>query len=149
MEIILFLVYYIDYINKDDNMPMKNILEFFEKMENKIRAKLSRYPIIYALVGGVGVVLFWRGVWHTADDISMSSSISLIAGVVILLVTGLLVSEFIGKRLIISGLIGEEKLAEKEEGEIETEETQLRNLQNTLNKLEKKLDHIDEDLGKK
>ena len=124
-------------------MLMKNILEFFEKMENKIRAKLSRYPIIYALVGGTGVVLFWRGVWHTADDISMSSSLSLIVGFVILLVTGLLVSEFIGKRLIISGLIGEEKLAEKEEGEIETEETQLRNLQNTLSKLEKKLDHID------
>lgn len=130
-------------------MLIKNILEFFEKMENKIRAKLSRYPIIYALVGGTGVVLFWRGVWHTADDISMSSSLSLIVGFVILLVTGLLVSEFIGKRLIISGLIGEEKLAEKEEGEIETEETQLRNLQNTLNKLEKKLDHIDKEIEEK
>ena len=137
-------------------MPMKKILEFFEQTENIIRRKLSRYPIIYALIGGTGVVLFWRGIWHTADDMSMSSSISLIAGIVILLVAGLLVSEFIGNKLIISGLVGEKKLTEKEGGkieteekEIETEETQLRNLQNTLNKLEKKLDHIDEDLEKK
>ena len=128
---------------------MKNFLDFFVRMENKIREKLSRYPIIYALLGGTGVVLFWRGVWHIADDLSMSSSASLIAGMLILLATGLMVYEFIGNRLIVSGLIGEEKLTKREEGEIETEEVQLKNLQNTLSRLEKKLDHIDEDMGKK
>lgn len=128
---------------------MKKVLEFFERAENKIRKKLSRYPIIYALIGGIGVVLFWRGVWHMADDMSISSSISLIAGMLILLVAGLLVYEFIGSRLIISGLIGEEKLTEKEEGEIVTEETQLRNLQNTLNRVEKKISDLEVEVEKK
>ncbi|MFA6177695.1 MAG: hypothetical protein WC694_02250 [Candidatus Paceibacterota bacterium] len=129
---------------------MKRFLDFCENTENKIRVFLSRYPIIYALIGSLGVVLFWRGIWHTADDISMSSSVSLLAGILILLATGLLVYEFIGNRLIISGLIGEEKITKKEEGEIkkeekeiETEEAQLRNLQSTLSRLEKKLDLID------
>lgn len=129
---------------------IKRFLNFCEKIENKIKETLSRYQIIYAFIGGTGVVLFWRGIWHTADDISMSSSASLLAGILILLVTGLLVYEFIGNRLIISGLIGEEKLVKKEEGEIkkeekeiQTEETQLKNLQNTLSRLEEKLDHID------
>lgn len=128
---------------------MKNILRFFSELENKIRAKLSRYPFLYALIGGIGVVLFWRGVWHIADDINLSSSISFVIGIIILIVTGLFVSEFIGKRLIISGLIGEEKLAEKEEGEIETEETQLRNLQNTLNRVEGKISDLEKEIENK
>ncbi|MFA6258065.1 MAG: hypothetical protein WC671_03635 [Candidatus Paceibacterota bacterium] len=134
---------------------VKRFLDFCEKTENRIRAMLSRYPIIYALIGSLGVVLFWRGIWHTADDMDMSSSASLLAGILILLVTGLLVYEFIGNRLIISGLIGEEKIVKKEEGEIkkeekeiETEEIQLKNLQSTLSRLEKKLDHIDGEVEK-
>ena len=130
-------------------MLIKKIVRFFDKLEDKVRGKLSHYPILYAFIGGVGVVLFWRGIWHTADDINIGSVISMIVGAIILLITGVLVSSFIGSRLIISGLIGEKKLAEKEEVEIETEETQLKNLQNTLNRLEKKLDHIDEDIEKK
>lgn len=123
--------------------PTKRISRIFNKIEIVIRAKLSKYPVIYAFIGGTGVVLFWRGIWHIADDINMASSLSLIIGTVILLVTGIFVSEFIGKKLIITGLVGEKKLAEKEEEEIETEESELRNLKNILNKLEKKMDHID------
>jgi hypothetical protein len=124
-------------------------MELFNKIERKIRGKLSHHPILYALIGGIGIIIFWRGVWHLADDINVSSVASIIIGAIILLVTGVFVSAFIGNRLIISGLIGEKKLTEKAEEEIETEETKLKNLQTTLNKLEKKLDHIDADLEKK
>jgi len=126
-----------------------NIRKGLNQWEIKVRGKLSHYPILYALLGGIGIVLFWRGVWHTADDINMSSIMSLIIGFLLLLAIGVFVAEFIGNKLIISGLIGEKRLEQKEEGEIETEETQLRSLQNTLNRLEKKLEHIDEDLDKK
>ncbi len=122
---------------------------FFNKLGNKIRGKLSHYPILYAFIGGTGTILFWRGLWHIADDINLNNIISLMLGMIILVITGVFVSEFIGNRLIISGLIGEKRIEEKEELEIETEETRLKNLQNTLNRLEKKLEHIDEDLEKK
>ncbi len=135
---------------------IKGVVKFFNKLEYRLRGKLSHHPILYAFIGGIGIVLFWRGVWHLADDVGLGSIISVITGAVVLLVTGVFVSEFIGNKLIISGLIGEKKLTEKEEseikkeeGEIETEETQIRNLQNTLNRLEKKLDHIDQDIEKK
>jgi hypothetical protein len=137
-------------------MRIKEIVRFFDKLEDKVRGKLSHYPILYALIGGVGVVLFWRGVWHTADDFNLGSIISAIIGVVVLLTTGVFVSSFIGNKIIISGLVGEKKLAkkeegeiEKEEGEIETEETQIKNLQSTLTRLEKKLDHLDQDIEEK
>src|SRR3989344_4510419 len=122
------------------------IVKFFDKLEDKIRGALSHYPILYAFLGGVGVVLFWRGVWHTADDWGIGSIASLVLGSILLLLTGVFVSAFIGSKLIISGLIGEKKLEEKEESEIQTEEAQIRDLQSTLNRVEKKLDHIDEDI---
>ena len=130
-------------------MFIKKIVTFFDKLEDKVRGKLSHYPILYAFIGGAGVVLFWRGVWHTADDINIGSVVSLVIGSIILLMTGVFVSAFIGNRLIISGLIGEKKLSEKEEAEIETEETQLRNLQSTLNRVEKKISDLEEEVERK
>jgi len=128
---------------------LKNFLKFFDRFEIKLRGKLSHYPILYALIGGVGIVLFWRGVWHTADDFGLSSLLSLVIGFIILVVIGVFVAEFIGNKLIISGLIGEKKLETKEEVEIETEETQLKNLQNTLNRVEKKLSDLEGEVEKK
>ncbi|MEK7128593.1 MAG: hypothetical protein AAB933_03470 [Patescibacteria group bacterium] len=128
-------------------MMIKKIVRFFDRLEDRVRGKLSHYPIVYAFLGGVGVVLFWRGVWHTADDMGMSSLSSLVVAVILLLMTGVFVSAFIGNRLIISGLIGEKKLEEKEESEIQTEEAQIRSLQHTLKRVEEKLDHLETHLG--
>ena len=89
------------------------IVKFFDKLEDRVRGKLSHYPILYAFVGGVGLILFWRGVWHLADTANMSAIISTILGLIILLMTGVFVSSFIGSRLIISGLIGEKKTYRK------------------------------------
>ncbi len=130
-------------------MKLKRTVVFFDKLEDRIRAKLSHYPILYAIIGGVGVVLFWRGVWHTADDLNVGSVVSLIAGTIILLITGVFVSAFVGNRLIISGLFGGKKLAEKTQEEIETEEAQIKNMQETLNKVQKEISHLEEDMHKK
>ena len=128
---------------------MKKIIHFFDKLEDKTRARLSHRPLLYALLGGVGVILFWRGIWHFADDVGLGSIFSIIIGAIILLITGVFVSAFIGNRLIISGLYGEKKLAEKTEEEIETEENQIKKIQSTLNKVEEKVTKIESELDKK
>ena len=128
---------------------IKKILNFFDKLEDRVRGKLSHYPILYALLGGVGVILFWRGIWHIADEINLNSLISIIIGSVVLLLTGVFVSEFIGSKLIISGLIGEKELEEKAESEIQTEEMQLKNLQSTLNRVEKKISDLEKEIEEK
>ena len=97
------------------------IINFFDKLEDKVRSKLSHYPIIYALIGGVGIVLFWRGVWYVADDMSLGSWASIIISIILLLMTGLFVSFFIGHYIIFSGLKQEKKIEEKEEDEIRAE----------------------------
>mgnify|MGYP001599588976 CR=1 FL=1 len=128
---------------------VRKIVRFFDKLEDRVRGKLSHYPILYAFIGGAGVVLFWRGVWHLADEMNIDSVVSIIIGSIILLLTGIFVSAFVGNRLIISGLIGEKKLEEREESEIETEEAQLINLQITLNRIEKKLNHLEKEVEEK
>ncbi len=127
---------------------MHKIIHFFDKLEDRIRSRLSRSPMLYAFLGGVGVVLFWRGVWHLADDANMSSILSLIIGSIVLAIIGAFVSTFIGSRLIISGLLGEKKLTEKAEGKIETEEAQIQKLQTTLNRMENKIDVLEKELEK-
>jgi len=122
---------------------VKKIVRFFDKLEDYVRGKLSHYPILYGFIGGFGIVLFWRGVWHLADSINIGSIVSIIIGSTLLLMTGVFVSAFIGNKLIISGIIGGKKLAEKATEEIATEEAQLKNLENTLKRVEKKLSHLE------
>ncbi|MBU2082030.1 hypothetical protein KKH14_01235, partial [Patescibacteria group bacterium] len=50
---------------------IKNMFfRFFDKLEDKVRSRLSRRPILYAFLSGIGTVLFFRGVWMIADEFS-------------------------------------------------------------------------------
>ncbi len=135
------------------------------KLEEKITNFLSHRPKLYALIVGVGVVLFWRGVWHSADQLHSYFSyqadpltidafaspwwdgpLSLLIGCVLLYFTGAFISSFIGNELILSGLRGEKRLTEKTEGEVKNEvraisdiKDELKNITQTLEQLEKKV----------
>ena len=127
---------------------MKSIFKFFDKLEDRVRAYLSHAPLWYSFVGGVGVVLFWRGVWHTADELQLGAIASVIIGACILLITGVFVSAFIGNRLILSGLSGEKKLEEKTKEEIETEEDQIQKIQKIVVEIQEEIKKVESTLAK-
>jgi hypothetical protein len=136
----------------------RKILNFFDKFEDNVRAHLSHHPILYTLIGGVSIVLFWRGVWHTADILQDQGGLlgwlfyepnNLIIVTVILLATGLFVSYFIGDTILISGMKGEKKLAEKTEIELKGEEKELQQIRTTINEMEKSIEEIKEAVVKK
>lgn len=137
------------YINKNHNMLIKKVVKFFDKLEDKVRGLLSHYPILYGFFGGIGVVLFWRGVWHISDDLNLGSIASIVLGSVILLITGVFVSTFIGNKVIISGLKGERKMEEKETKEIREEAKDLEELQDTLKNVEKKISSLEQKIDEK
>lgn len=116
---------------------MKSLLKFFDKFEDTNRAKLSKRPILYALIGGVSVVLFWRAVWIIADQTPFISNpyLSFFLSVFALLATGLFSSFFIGDSILISGIKGEKKLIEKTELEIKKESSALLDIKNELKEL--------------
>ncbi len=100
------------------------------------------------------MIIFWRGVWHTADYFSYlifgfrgegsidaaelwDGLLSMAIGAVLLLVTGLFVSSFIGNEILISGMRGEKKIAEKTEEEIEEEEEELSVMERDVREIKK------------
>jgi hypothetical protein len=127
---------------------MKDIIRFFDKFEDKVRGVLSHKPIIYAIVGGASHVLFWRGVWHLADDYNMSSWASLLIGAGVLMATGLIVAAFIGDQIIISGIRHEKKVTEKTEEEVKGEAGTLSMVHTELHKISERLEAIEKKMGK-
>lgn len=144
------------------------IYRFFDKLEDKVRRWFSHFPILYAIIGGAGVVLYWRGVWHTTDYVmslitvralgldSIDQSLgiwwdgplSLVIGLGILLLIGLFVSSFIGNEIIMSGLRGERKLTEKTEKEVKLEVGAIAEILDQIEHISKKMDTLEQRLGK-
>jgi len=121
---------------------INKILKFFDKLEDRIRATLSHYTVLYALIGGVAIVLFWRGVWKLADEIGLGWFLSISISAVVLLLTGLFVSFFVGDLIVLSGLKREKKLIEKTEEEVETEMELTNKILKKLDKIEREMEEI-------
>ena len=129
---------------------LQKLEKFFDHLEDRIRGHLSHYPIVYAFIGGVGVILFWRGVWHTADLFKfMTGPVSTVIGVAIMLLVGLFVSFFIGDSIIITGIKREKKLAEKTESEVETEKDELDEVRGMVRKMEHEVEGMKKILDEK
>lgn len=150
------------------NMP-KRKPQARKRIGLRIRSWLSHHPVLYALVGGTGVILFWRGVWLTMDflmymvriavvdahgDLIVAhwpwwdGPLSIVLGSLILLVVSAFVSSLIGNEIIISGLHAEKHVSEKEGRAIRAEALEIQAIQRTLIEVTKKLDQLEHDLGK-
>jgi hypothetical protein len=130
---------------------IRKILRYFDKLEDRVRAKLSHFTIVYAFLGGVAIVIFWRGVWNTCDILASKGGIwgfvfyepfTIFWSTVLLLISGLFVSFFVGDRIILSGLKKEKKIEEKTEEELRREGNELRNLSEKIEILVKDIAEI-------
>ena len=130
---------------------MKKIIHFFDKLEDKVRTRLSHRSIFYAFLGGTFTIIFWRGVWHTADILEAKGGIwayvfyepnTIVWTLALLLLTGLFVSIMIGDRIILSGLKHEKKVEEKTEEEVKQEEKDIKSLRNQMVQISKDVEEI-------
>lgn len=121
---------------------INEVVKVYNRFEIKLRHKLSHWPILYAFIGSIGVILIWRGVWMIADDIGMSGFVSMALGVFISIITGLLVSFFVGDKIIISGIKKEKRIDEKTESEIKKEEVSLSEIKKDLREIKEDIEEI-------
>ena len=130
---------------------MKKIIHFFDKLEDKVRTRLSHRSIFYAFLGGTFTIIFWRGVWHTADILEAKGGIwtyifyepnTIVWNLALLLLTGLFVSIMIGDRIILSGLKHEKKIEEKTEEEVKQEEKDIKSLRSQMTQISKDVEEI-------
>ncbi len=135
----------------------KTIVNYFDKLEDKVRIRLSHRSIIYAFIGGTGTVLIWRAIWHSADILMKKGGIwgfifyepiTLVWASIILLMTGLFVSNLIGERVIISGLKKEKKATDRTEMEISKEDDKIRAIQEQISQVSKDIQEIKNKLDK-
>jgi len=147
---------------------VEKIFAFFDRFEDKARAWLSHRPLLYAFVGGTGVVLFWRGIWHTTDTVMeyyftflpanqtvdsspffwLDGPLSIVVGLAMLMVSGIFISSFIGNEIIISGINGEKKLVEKTKAEMISEGESINSIKKELRAISRRLKKIEQSLGK-
>ncbi|KKP91291.1 MAG: hypothetical protein US04_C0001G0265 [Candidatus Nomurabacteria bacterium GW2011_GWD2_36_14] len=111
-------------------------------IKTMIRHRLSHWPVLYAFIGSIGVVLIWRGVWMIADSMQMSGFVSLFLGVFISMSAGLFVSFFVGDSIIISGIKREKRIDEKTESEIKKEEVSLGEIKRDLKEIKEDIEEI-------
>ena len=138
------------------------------KLREKITIYLSHRPGLYALIVGIGVVWFWRGVWHSTDLIhtyfnlfqnnlsidSISSlwwdgPLSFVVGLIVLYFSGAFTSSFIGNELILSGLRGEKRLTQKTETEIKGEEEFISDIKQELKTMTIKIEELEKEIYQK
>ena len=138
-------------MNQDKTGLIKKIVNYFDKLEDRVRGHLSHYPVLYTIIGGVAIVLFWRGVWHTADLLQgqggvvgfiFSPVVNMVIVAIVLLMTGLFVSYFIGDTILMSGIKGEKKVADKTQKDVKEEEEKINELRSTIREMKKEVDQI-------
>ena len=138
-------------MNQDKPNIFHRMVNFFDKLEDTVRGHLSHYPVIYTIIGGVAIVLFWRGVWHTADILEgqggvvgfiFSPVVNMVIVAVVLLMTGLFVSYFIGDTILMSGIKGEKKIADRTQKDVKEEEQKIGELRSTIKEMKKEVDEI-------
>ncbi len=129
---------------------IEKIKNFFDKVEDRVRHVLSHEPILYAFLGGIGIVLFWKGVWETAEYFPILDGLgSVIASILLLLIIGLFVSSFIGDSILLTGLRSQKKITEKTETEVLMEESEIKKMNEKINKIERDLEEIKTTLTQK
>lgn len=136
----------------------KGVVNYFDRLEDRVRMRLSHRSIVYAFIGGMGTILLWRGIWHSADILMEKGGflgwffyepITIVWSAIILLMTGLLVSNLIGERVIISGLKKEKKVTDKTESEVDKEEDEIKNVRMKISQISKDLEEIKSYVSKK
>lgn len=134
---------------------MKNVF-------TKFHIFLSHHSFVYATIAGIGIVLFWRGVWHTADLVHAYAShsyaalsidtvqypwwdgpLSFVVGCVILFASKAFVSSFIGNELILSGLRTEKKLAQETESDLKGEVAAITEIKEEIGSIARKLEELE------
>lgn len=140
---------------------MRKLIKLFDRLEDYTRAHLARHPYWYALFGGIAVVLFWRGVWGTADILAgryntdqhtiIDSNFlkwffyepnQIIFSIIALLLMGLMVSVFVGDRIIISGLRKEKTIEERTEEIVSEEVITLKHIRDEIRELKKEMEEM-------
>ncbi|MEI7777146.1 MAG: hypothetical protein WCI52_00905 [bacterium] len=121
---------------------MKSVTKTLIGLEDRARQIFEKIPFVQAFLAGVGVIIFWRGVWELLDVSGVTPITSIILGSLILGAVGVFVQTFIGNTIIIKEVKQEEK-SDKDEGKSIQKIAGIESTEKvTLSELSAKLDKL-------
>jgi hypothetical protein len=123
---------------------MKYVTNIFLRIEERARTYFERVPFLHAFLGGVGVVLFWRGVWEIADRIKIDPIVSIVVGSLLLGAIGLFLHTFVGNAIIIKNVEKDKRMTTRAEHEIAVVEKDIKQEGATLEQLSAKIDRLEQ-----
>ena len=137
------------------------------KLFNRFHIFLSHHSYLYAAIAGIGIVLFWRGVWHSVDSFHLylnhygnsltisgadhpwwDGPLSFVVGCLILYITRAFVSSFIGNELILSGLRAEKRMTKETEEDVHIEATALSTIKKEIGIIAEKLEELEGEVAR-
>lgn len=131
------------------NKVIKRIILAFDRFEDNNRFFFSKHSLLYALIAGFAIVLFWRGVWHFADLFEfLTPLMSILISVAVMLATGTFVSFFVGDQIIRSGLKEENRIDQKTERDIRKEDADIQKTRKQIAEVKKIVTGIETKLKK-
>ncbi len=122
---------------------MRYFTNIFLNIEARARSKFEKYPFFHAFLAGVGVILFWRGVWEQADRLEVGPITSIVVGGLLLGAIGLFLQTFVGNTIIIKKVEKEKALDKKTEQDVTAVKSEVRREEVTLSRLGDKLEEIE------
>ncbi len=117
-------------------------------IEETARKFFERIPFMHAFLAGVGVILFWRGVWELADIQKLDPIASIILGSFLLGGIGLFIQTFVGNSIIIKTVKKEERTEKQTEKKAELALEEVEREEITLIQLSKKIDELNNKIDK-
>lgn len=123
---------------------MQYVTNIFLQIEERARTYFERIPFVHAFLGGVGVVLFWRGVWEIADRMRIDPIASIVIGSLLLGAIGLFLHTFVGNAIIIKNVEKDKRMTKKAEHEIASVEKDVKKEGVTLDQLSAKIDRLEQ-----
>ncbi len=131
---------------------VQQAVHYFDRLEDRIRSRLAHYPILYTFIGGVAIIVFWRGVWITADQLALlvperfaffDGIFSIAISMFVLLFTGLFISFFVADKMVLTRMRHEERLVKKTEIEVEEDTDILHDLRRQMKSIEEEIKKIE------
>ncbi len=122
---------------------MRYFTNIFLNIESRARSKFEKYPFFHAFLAGVGVILFWRGVWEQADRLQIGPITSIIVGGLLLGAIGLFLQTFVGNTIIIKKVEKEKALDIKTDQDVAAVKTEVRREEMTLARLGDRMEEIE------
>lgn len=122
---------------------MRYVTNIFLRIEERARTYFERFPFAHAFLGGIGVVLFWRGTWELADRLRIDPVTSIVFGSLLLGGIGLFLHTFVGNAIIIKNVEKDKQMTKKAEHEIASVEQTVKTEKVTLAQLAEKIEKLE------